>query len=701
MPSWNPCMLKLSKSQSRPQETQRLLLRLRMPRPGVAESQPPENQVLAANDVESAGSEDDFLPEHGADGKESEPDEDSEPEVAEVVAQRKPRKRTVGRADLEAKKTAASTNVHSFSKAVGTGKLLIPGQHLYMRCNESRLQRNDSHRLIHLREGRRLRLCGYCPGTPSSPVKTWPSEDDFVRFSEEEGDRSSELAEIPDFETKVQVAGLDVSSAVGFKSRRSNPNRSGAELKMWWLVLRLHDAHWRPVKRWPILFESVRLKAPASRFREREGEHWASAYCTPALYTGRRQAGLDVIKDAVISLSLASEGSSSYIVRSFQQSSVVSRFPALTIPPDPNISKSATGCKRGGSYDQTAQPCPRSPIEIPRQPSLVGPLEEKNNTSVDVLSAGSRPSCDAHVQRGSDTSQKEKLRRRMGVFHHEILHLQFLSAASDFLPGPFHRPPRNPAEKISSGYKCWEFLNWFYGLVSALLFNTLPRPYWVHICQLVAGVRIVFQRRSTASQRQRAHTLLSDLAYNYKGNLRQPKSSLAIHLLSSIPGNQALVRSMTGDDIAILKYIEANVGTSQAREDWLPNGQICRSAWKEVPNQMTRISRNVKYHADGEGEVQYYFRCPIGDKTETLALVSRYSLPNETLLNLSSGVVWACRAPGDSHRHLEQDACELPIGGAVAAAIPPGLPGQLSEAEAIQTADLAEKALIPVKKPFL
>ncbi|OSD06288.1 hypothetical protein PYCCODRAFT_1422601 [Trametes coccinea BRFM310] len=417
-------------------------------------------------------------------------------------------------------------------------------------------------------------------------------------------------------------------------------------------------------------------------------------------YTGRRQAGLDVIKDAVISLSLASEGSSSYIVRSFQQSSVVSRFPALTIPPDPNISKSATGCKRGGSYDQTAQPCPRSPIEIPRQPSLVGPLEEKNNTSVDVLSAGSRPSCDAHVQRGSDTSQKEKLRRRMGVFHHEILHLQFLSAASDFLPGPFHRPPRNPAEKISSGYKCWEFLNWFYGLVSALLFNTLPRPYWVHICQLVAGVRIVFQRRSTASQRQRAHTLLSDLAYNYKGNLRQPKSSLAIHLLSSIPGNQALVRSMTGDDIAILKYIEANVGTSQAREDWLPNGQICRSAWKEVPNQMTRISRNVKYHADGEGEVQYYFRCPIGDKTETLALVSRYSLPNETLLNLSSGVVWACRAPGDSHRHLEQDACELPIGGAVAAAIPPGLPGQLSEAEAIQTADLAEKALIPVKKPF-
>ncbi|KAI9069775.1 hypothetical protein FKP32DRAFT_1533968, partial [Trametes sanguinea] len=69
-----------------------------------------------------------------------------------------------------------------------------------------------------------------------------------------------------------------------------------------------------------------------------------------------------------------------------------------------------------------------------------------------------------------------------------------------FLPGSFDCPPRNPAEKISDGYKCWEFLNWFYGLAPAFLYSTLPKKYWVHYCQLVAGVRIMFQRRSSAAQ---------------------------------------------------------------------------------------------------------------------------------------------------------------------------------------------------------
>jgi hypothetical protein len=43
-----------------------------------------------------------------------------------------------------------------------------------------------------------------------------------------------------------------------------------------------------------------------------------------------------------------------------------------------------------------------------------------------------------------------------------------------YLPGSFDRPPRNPAEKINSGYKAWEFLTYIYGLAPALLRTPFP-----------------------------------------------------------------------------------------------------------------------------------------------------------------------------------------------------------------------------------
>jgi len=43
-------------------------------------------------------------------------------------------------------------------------------------------------------------------------------------------------------------------------------------------------------------------------------------------------------------------------------------------------------------------------------------------------------------------------------------HGQRVADATPYLPGSFDRPPRNPAEKISSGYKAWEFLTYLYGL---------------------------------------------------------------------------------------------------------------------------------------------------------------------------------------------------------------------------------------------
>ncbi len=274
-------------------------------------------------------------------------------------------------------------------------------------------------------------------------------------------------------------------------------------------------------------------------------------------------------------------------------------------------------------------------------------------------------------------------------------HGEQVAAAKHFLPGSFDRPPRNPALKVSSGYKCWEFLTWFYGLAPAFLYHVLPEVYWRNFCMLVAGVRVTYQRESTHAQREQAHRLLSDFVYNFEKLYIQRKvsrmhfSPQCLHSLPHMPlqtvrigplicSSQFTMERTIGDlgseikqpskpfenlaqrslrraqdnalvamhpelvaqplsktpsvdlgegfvllhprqkgpravedreDIAILRYIEDLVGTAQARSIWvetmqccvqrwgrlrLPNGQICRTAWKEIPNQMTRLARNVK-----------------------------------------------------------------------------------------------------------
>jgi hypothetical protein len=72
-------------------------------------------------------------------------------------------------------------------------------------------------------------------------------------------------------------------------------------------------------------------------------------------------------------------------------------------------------------------------------------------------------------------------------------HGKAVSDATPYLPGSFDRPPRNPALKISSGYKAWEFLLYLYGLGPGLFYKVLPDKYYQNYCDLVHGIRIVNQ----------------------------------------------------------------------------------------------------------------------------------------------------------------------------------------------------------------
>ncbi|KAJ6490663.1 hypothetical protein C8R47DRAFT_1071048 [Mycena vitilis] len=86
-------------------------------------------------------------------------------------------------------------------------------------------------------------------------------------------------------------------------------------------------------------------------------------------------------------------------------------------------------------------------------------------------------------------------------------HGQAVADTTPYLPGSFDRPPRNPAEKMSSGYKAWEFLLYLLGLGPALLKPLLPHEYWRHYCKGVAALRCFGQYRIPKEELIRCHKL--------------------------------------------------------------------------------------------------------------------------------------------------------------------------------------------------
>ena len=95
-------------------------------------------------------------------------------------------------------------------------------------------------------------------------------------------------------------------------------------------------------------------------------------------------------------------------------------------------------------------------------------------------------------------------------------HGKLVAAATKYFPSSFHRPPRNPAEKISSGYKAVEYFLYLFGLGPALFRTVLPQKYWRHFCKLVHGVRIITQRRISVSHVREAHFYLIQFVEEYE-----------------------------------------------------------------------------------------------------------------------------------------------------------------------------------------
>ena len=95
-------------------------------------------------------------------------------------------------------------------------------------------------------------------------------------------------------------------------------------------------------------------------------------------------------------------------------------------------------------------------------------------------------------------------------------HGKAIADAASYFPCSFNHTPGNLAEKISSGYKAWEFLLYFYGLEPGLFYGILPQKYYLHYCKLVIGIRIIYQRQIARPQLELAHKLLLEWVLKFE-----------------------------------------------------------------------------------------------------------------------------------------------------------------------------------------
>jgi hypothetical protein len=85
-----------------------------------------------------------------------------------------------------------------------------------------------------------------------------------------------------------------------------------------------------------------------------------------------------------------------------------------------------------------------------------------------------------------------------------------------FLLSMYERPPRNPAEKISSGYKAVEFSTYIYGYLPGLLMNILPTPYLLNFYKLVHVVQLILQQMITSKELDEAEKLVVEFLYGFE-----------------------------------------------------------------------------------------------------------------------------------------------------------------------------------------
>ncbi|KAF8226511.1 hypothetical protein L208DRAFT_1018239, partial [Tricholoma matsutake] len=87
-------------------------------------------------------------------------------------------------------------------------------------------------------------------------------------------------------------------------------------------------------------------------------------------------------------------------------------------------------------------------------------------------------------------------------------HGKLVASMASFFPASFGHTPQNPKEKINTGYKAIEWINYFWILGPAVFRLVLPHEVWIHFCKLVSGIRVIHRRKIPVLELQHADKLL-------------------------------------------------------------------------------------------------------------------------------------------------------------------------------------------------
>ena len=88
--------------------------------------------------------------------------------------------------------------------------------------------------------------------------------------------------------------------------------------------------------------------------------------------------------------------------------------------------------------------------------------------------------------------------------------------AGPHLPGSFGTQPHNIAEKLTLGYKTWEFQLYTCSLGPVLLYDILPDRYLTNYCKLVCSFQIMCQHSIDAGSLMTAQTLLCQWEHGFE-----------------------------------------------------------------------------------------------------------------------------------------------------------------------------------------
>ncbi|KAH9858466.1 hypothetical protein C2E23DRAFT_717287 [Lenzites betulinus] len=138
-----------------------------------------------------------------------------------------------------------------------------------------------------------------------------------------------------------------------------------------------------------------------------------------------------------------------------------------------------------------------------------------------------------------------------------------VARAAPFLPGSFDRPPRNIAEKITSGYKAKEWMTYFYGYGPAMLRRVLPEPYLGNFAKFVASGRLMGKTSISRVELARAQQLASEAEIEYENLYYGRDPDLLHHVRPCIHamGHGAREVTLTGPLLGHTQYImERSIG---------------------------------------------------------------------------------------------------------------------------------------------